>query len=198
MQTIWFHLRSGVWEAKICSCDLRCYLWAVMLIGLYILIAHKVLFSFSSRFLAFGCFAMLARVLLIAIGIILCVHDVCLLSNPQVIVPSLGEIRGSSFSSAAGRSFIAFRGVPYAEPPIGQLRFKVPFIWKQNFAHRNNISRVVMWMCSFYRIPFPLNHGLEDYWMPVKKDLSAFFTIRTWKLSEETRTVSSWTSTLMT
>lgn len=45
--------------------------------------------------------------------------------NPKVLIPSLGEIFGSRMTSSSGRKFSAFRGVPYAEPPVGQLRFKV-------------------------------------------------------------------------
>jgi len=45
-------------------------------------------------------------------------------NNPKVLIPSLGEIFGSRMTSSTGRKFSAFRGVPYAEPPVGQLRFK--------------------------------------------------------------------------
>lgn len=35
-----------------------------------------------------------------------------------------GELRGSS-CEYEGDSYIAFKGIPYALPPIGKLRFKV-------------------------------------------------------------------------
>ena len=42
-------------------------------------------------------------------------------------IPSLGQIRGSQMTSASGKNFHAFRGIPYAEPPIGDLRFRVNY-----------------------------------------------------------------------
>lgn len=45
-------------------------------------------------------------------------------SNPTAET-SLGQIRGSYLTSASGRKFAAFRGIPYAQPPLGSLRFKV-------------------------------------------------------------------------
>lgn len=42
-----------------------------------------------------------------------------------VTIPSLGQIRGSVMHSGTGRKIAAFRGIPYAKPPVGDLRFKV-------------------------------------------------------------------------
>ncbi|XP_049801051.1 esterase E4-like [Schistocerca nitens] len=44
---------------------------------------------------------------------------------PQVQT-ALGRLRGSVMTSLDGRSILAFRGVRYALPPIGELRFKPP------------------------------------------------------------------------
>ena len=44
---------------------------------------------------------------------------------PVVTIPSLGKVIGSFSSSSNGRKYSAFRGIPYAKPPIGELRFKV-------------------------------------------------------------------------
>ena len=57
-----------------------------------------------------------------------CVFFYCIVrGNAEEIVniPSLGEIRGSFMTSASGRQFSAFRGIPFAKPPVDQLRFKV-------------------------------------------------------------------------
>lgn len=36
-----------------------------------------------------------------------------------------GQIRGIKKRSIEGYEYIAFRGIPYAESPVGDLRFKV-------------------------------------------------------------------------
>ena len=48
--------------------------------------------------------------------------------QPTVNIPSLGGLRGSQMVSSSGRKFQAFRGIPYAEPPVGNLRFNVRII----------------------------------------------------------------------
>lgn len=45
-------------------------------------------------------------------------------SFPRVITP-LGEIEGYYKTSFGGRRFEAYEGIPYAQPPTGELRFKV-------------------------------------------------------------------------
>ncbi|XP_046639314.1 venom carboxylesterase-6-like isoform X1 [Daphnia pulicaria] len=46
--------------------------------------------------------------------------------QPVVDIPTLGRLVGSQLSSASGRKFHAFRAIPYALPPVGDLRFKDP------------------------------------------------------------------------
>lgn len=45
--------------------------------------------------------------------------------DPIVSVPQ-GQIRGSRRFGENGKQYNLFRGIPYAEPPIGSLRFKLP------------------------------------------------------------------------
>ncbi|XP_068913115.1 venom carboxylesterase-6-like [Tenebrio molitor] len=45
---------------------------------------------------------------------------------PRVHIPSLGKIEGSYGVSLKGRTFSKFEGVPYAQPPVGRLRFREP------------------------------------------------------------------------
>ncbi|XP_055377342.1 juvenile hormone esterase [Condylostylus longicornis] len=49
------------------------------------------------------------------------------------IVTALGKVRGTYLTSQAGRNFYAFRGIRYAQPPIGFLRFKAPVAVEQWF-----------------------------------------------------------------
>ena len=45
--------------------------------------------------------------------------------QPTVNIPTLGSVIGSQMASVSGRTFHAFRRIPYAQPPVGDLRFKV-------------------------------------------------------------------------
>lgn len=44
--------------------------------------------------------------------------------SPTVVVKN-GSLAGSLMRSRRDREFFAFRGIPYAQPPLGQLRFEV-------------------------------------------------------------------------
>lgn len=46
---------------------------------------------------------------------------------PEVVTSS-GTIKGSKMVSHHGKSFVAFRGIRYAQPPVGELRFKVSLL----------------------------------------------------------------------
>ncbi|XP_046453239.1 esterase FE4-like [Daphnia pulex] len=50
--------------------------------------------------------------------------------EPTVDIPALGQLRGSQMVSSSGRNFHAFRSIPYAEPPVGNLRFRDPIAAK--------------------------------------------------------------------
>ena len=43
-----------------------------------------------------------------------------------VVETSLGKIKGSSQRSKFGKSYFSFKGIPYAQPPLGDLRFAKP------------------------------------------------------------------------
>lgn len=43
-----------------------------------------------------------------------------------ILTTALGKVRGTYLTSSSGRIFYAFRGIPYAKPPVGDLRFKAP------------------------------------------------------------------------
>ncbi|EFX78593.1 hypothetical protein DAPPUDRAFT_105042 [Daphnia pulex] len=46
--------------------------------------------------------------------------------RPIVNLPTLGQLRGFVAVTTTGRKFHAFRGIPYALPPVGELRFRDP------------------------------------------------------------------------
>nr|QIK02095.1 juvenile hormone esterase [Holotrichia parallela] len=46
--------------------------------------------------------------------------------NSPVTKTKYGEARGTIMKSRKGKLFAAFKGLPYAEPPIGELRFRAP------------------------------------------------------------------------
>lgn len=50
------------------------------------------------------------------------------MNTPVVKIPE-GQLQGSVRENMDGGKFYAFLGVPYAKPPVGNLRFKVR-IWK--------------------------------------------------------------------
>lgn len=47
-------------------------------------------------------------------------------SNPLVIQTASGKIRGISLKSSTNKYVNAWYGIPYAEPPVGDLRFQRP------------------------------------------------------------------------
>ncbi|ALC39049.1 CG3841 [Drosophila busckii] len=50
----------------------------------------------------------------------------CLSDKDIVVNTTLGLIEGTSMKSFSGKQIFAFRGVPYADPPLGELRFAEP------------------------------------------------------------------------
>jgi hypothetical protein len=45
--------------------------------------------------------------------------------DPLVVRTAKGYLKGSILTSRKGKSIYSFRGVPFAQPPVGNLRFKV-------------------------------------------------------------------------
>ena len=56
--------------------------------------------------------------------------ELCNSQEVVIDVKPLGQVRGSKMSTVSDREFYAFRGIPYAEPPIGDLRFKVRYLFE--------------------------------------------------------------------
>jgi carboxylesterase type B len=43
----------------------------------------------------------------------------------DTIVLKQGSLKGHRLTTRKGREILAFQGIPYAKPPVGELRFKV-------------------------------------------------------------------------
>ncbi|XP_023324457.1 esterase SG1-like [Eurytemora carolleeae] len=48
----------------------------------------------------------------------------CCCSSSPKIISKCGEIKGSRLKTNSGKNIFCFRGIPYALPPVGQLRFR--------------------------------------------------------------------------
>lgn len=72
---------------------------------------------------------------IVAQGLIILIGQLFILVNVKCVVhvtTQLGTVKGISMLSRRGQKFNAFLGIPFAKPPIGDLRFKVNF---QPFFH---------------------------------------------------------------
>lgn len=57
-----------------------------------------------------------------------------------------GRLRGQKVKTEAGATYYSFHAIPYAEPPVGPLRFKVSFILLVMKATYRGISVL---LCNF-------------------------------------------------
>lgn len=64
-------------------------------------------------------------VLIVVCGFLFCGIDSRTDDSLRITVPHGGQIVGRYLTTHDGKGIRAFLGVPYAEPPIGSLRFKV-------------------------------------------------------------------------
>ena len=88
----------------------------------------------------------------------------CTVAHPEVTIHQ-GTLRGSTGTDLRGNPFLKFQGIPYAKPPVGDLRFKVKLSAK--LASLKNLQN---------RHPFLPKNG-PAFSMPPKK--AAFATNKT-------------------
>ncbi|XP_043289142.1 juvenile hormone esterase-like [Venturia canescens] len=55
--------------------------------------------------------------------------------DSPMVTTNYGTVRGKWMTSARNVSVAAYLGIPYAEPPIGELRFQSPRAWTQNWTN---------------------------------------------------------------
>ncbi|XP_076623106.1 esterase FE4-like [Colletes latitarsis] len=80
--------------------------------------------------------------------------------DEPVVTVKQGKLQGVVLKSVLGPSYIAFRGIPYAAPPIGELRFKDPqpcIPW----TGIKDTSKYVGSLCK-QRLPFPPRDIIGD------------------------------------
>lgn len=65
---------------------------------------------------------------------------VTIFAHDEVLIP-LGEIKGSFMKSRLGENFHSFRGIRYAEPPIGENRFQVKRCKKKIITSKKKINK---------------------------------------------------------
>lgn len=66
-------------------------------------------------------------------------------SGAVTIETKLGHVRGTVMLSRNGKRFNAFLGLPYAKPPVGELRFKVRY-------HLVLANNIVCYICTKLRL----------------------------------------------
>lgn len=59
-------------------------------------------------------------------------HYIANMSPEPIVTIKQGVLKGQTEKTKSGVEFNSFLGIPYAQPPIGELRFKVS-IWKLKF-----------------------------------------------------------------
>lgn len=59
--------------------------------------------------------------------------------SPEVTIPQ-GKVQGTKMVTHHGRTIIGFRGIPFAQPPIGALRFAIRNVAK--FSYIENLKLI--------------------------------------------------------
>lgn len=60
--------------------------------------------------------------------VLLCVMSMLGVSMGSEVLLPQGRVRGRYFDVRGGKKVEGYLGIPYAAPPLGQLRFKVIFV----------------------------------------------------------------------
>ncbi|VEN56372.1 unnamed protein product [Callosobruchus maculatus] len=55
------------------------------------------------------------------------------MTEPPLVTVEQGVLRGCVKTSLNNEEFLSFQGIPYAKPPVGQLRFKMSNVLRNIF-----------------------------------------------------------------
>lgn len=112
----------------------------------------------------------------------------------RIIETSNGQIRGVRHETLLKNiEFFSFKGIPYAKPPVGDLRFKVGFVLEPKFSVSSNRFEWIQ-ICVIVKVPEPI-----ESWAP--NVLDAFehghicfqderFVVQPWPQSEDCLTLN--------
>ena len=59
------------------------------------------------------------------------------LADEDLVELKQGRLKGHRLTTRKGREIFAFQGIPYAKPPVGNLRFKVRYTDVSDFISAN-------------------------------------------------------------
>lgn len=62
---------------------------------------------------------------IITLNILIVLCNAIFIKEDPIVETKLGIVKGKTVHSRSGMPFYAFQGIPYAKPPVGDLRFKV-------------------------------------------------------------------------
>ena len=65
-------------------------------------------------------------------ALVLAVNLVLAKKVAPIVTTKTGQVSGTLEKSFSSKDYFAFRGIPFAEPPIGELRFMVTNFWHRN------------------------------------------------------------------
>ncbi|PSN44657.1 hypothetical protein C0J52_15734 [Blattella germanica] len=68
----------------------------------------------------------LLKLLAVVVAVINITNGYPQTNNSPIVTIAQGQLRGSILTSRKGRPIYSFRGIRFAEPPVGELRFKLP------------------------------------------------------------------------
>ena len=101
--------------------------------------------------------------------------DVASGQNFPIVTTQTGKVSGTTDASFSSRTFYSFRAIPYAEPPVGQLRFKV----QQSFDQRTGSITVRLISNQRYYSEICIHNYLQNMISKIKAEkLKGSITVR--------------------